>query len=177
MFRARKLLSYGILTFTLVFSTAAACLAADSVEQLKHFPLDSLEGVITKSDVQLDKDISSDGKGSLKLTASSPTTFRLLEVHDLHVDNARLLYQARLRTKDIEGKAYLEMWVHVSGKGEFFSRGLQAPLSGTTEWSTQEIPFFLKDKQTADYVKLNLVIDGKGTAWIDDIHLVKAPLK
>jgi hypothetical protein len=36
---------------------------------------------------------------------------------------------------------------------------------------------FLKKGQNPDNVKLNLVIDGKGIAWIDDIWLLKAPLK
>ena len=66
---------------------------------------------------------------------------------------------------------------HFGDKGEFFSRGLQSPLSGTTDWSTGETPFFLKKGENPDNVKLNLVIDGKGTVWIDDIHLFKGPLK
>lgn len=167
------------LLFSICLTTACAgsSPAAETSGELKHFSCDSLDGVIGKTGVRLDKDTSSDGKGSLELTAPGATTFRLFEVHGLKVDNARLLYQARVQTKDVDGKAYLEMWVHIDGKGEFFSRGLQAPLTGTTGWSSQEVPFFLQDKQTADYVKLNLVIEGKGTAWIDDIKLLKAPLQ
>lgn len=35
------------------------------------------------------------------------------------------------------------------------------------------------DKKGGEWynVKLNLVINGKGTSWIDDIRLVKAPLR
>ena len=49
-------------------------------------------------------------------------------------------------------------------------------LSGTVEWATQETPFFLQRGQNPDNVKLNLVIEGTGTAWIDDVRLVRAPL-
>jgi hypothetical protein len=164
------------LVLALFLGTTIAVSAAGESSVLKRFPCDSFSGMISRTGVELDKSISSDGQGSFKLTTSKPTTFRLFEVHNLHVDNARLLYEARLRTKDIDGKVYLEMWVHVDGKGEFFSRGVQEPITGTTEWSTQEIPFFLQPGQTADYAKLNIVVEGKGTAWIDSIKLVKAPL-
>jgi hypothetical protein len=135
-----------------------------------------MEGIITRSGAGIDKDISSDGNGSLKMTSTKPTVIRLFETGDIDVENARLTYQARVRTENVEGKVYLEMWCHFPGKGEFFSRGLQTPLTGTTEWTTEETPFFLKKGENPDNVKLNLVINGKGTAWIDDIRLLKAPL-
>jgi hypothetical protein len=157
---------------------AVLCFAATGeIMELKSYPVDDTAGLITLNDVAIDKDISSDGKGSLKVTAAAPRTVRLYEVNDLNVDDARLIYRAHLRTENVNGKVYLEMWCRVSGKGEFFSRGLARTLTGTTGWTTEEIPFFLEKGQTADNVKLNLVIDGTGTAWIDDIKLLKAPLK
>jgi hypothetical protein len=152
-------------------------LSAQDVIELKNFPLDSLEGILSRTGVQLDKQNSSDGKGSLKIVASEPTTVRLFEVSGVEVDDARLVYRAKVRTEGIEGMVFLEMWCHFPGKGEFFSRGLQTPLTGTTNWTTEETPFFLKKGEKPDYVKLNLVIKGKGTAWIDDIRLLKGPLQ
>lgn len=147
------------------------------VAELKRFPIDTLEGIITRSDVQIDKQISSDGNGSLRITATKPTTVRLFEVGDIDIENARLIYQAKVRTEGVKGQVYLEMWCHFPGKGEFFSRDLQTPLTGTTEWTTEEIPFFLRKGEKPDNVKLNLVIDGKGTVWIDDIRLLRGPLR
>jgi hypothetical protein len=144
--------------------------------ELRRFPLDNLEGVLTQSGVELDMATSSDGGGSLKITAAEPTTLRLFETGDLDVENARLIYQAKLRTEGVEGQVYLEMWCSFSGKGEFFSRGLQSPLTGTTDWASVETPFFLKAGENPDNVKLNLVINGKGTAWIDDVRLRSGPL-
>jgi len=149
----------------------------EAVTELKLYPLDDLEGVITKSDVKIDKDVSSDGRGSLRITATQPIIVRLFETGDLDVENARLIFRAKLRAKGVEGHVYLEMWCHFPGKGEFFSRGLDRPLTGTTDWATEETPFFLSAGENPDNVKLNLVIDGKGTVWIDDIHLMKAPLE
>jgi hypothetical protein len=146
------------------------------VAELNYFPITSLEEIITKTNVEFDKTISSDGNGSLRITATEPTTIRLFEASDIDVEDARLFYRARIKTEDIEGQVYLEMWCGFAGKGEFFSRDLQTPLTGTNDWSTEETFFFLKKGENPDNVKLNLVIDGQGTAWIDDIHLLKGPL-
>jgi hypothetical protein len=66
------------------------------------------------------------------------------------------------------------MWCSIPGKGEFFSRALQAPVSGTTGWVTQETSFFLEKGQRAQVVKLNVVVAGRGTVWVDEISLAQA---
>ncbi len=152
-------------------------LSAQDVIELKAFPLDSLDGILTRSGVQLDKQISSDGKGSIKVVATQPTVVRLFEVSGIEVEEARLIYRAKVRTEEVEGQVFLEMWCHFPAKGEFFSRGLQSPLTGTTNWTTQETPFFLKKGEKPDLIKLNLVVKGKGVAWIDDARLLKGPLQ
>jgi hypothetical protein len=162
---------------TVFFMGAGCSRPAGPVIELRHYPIDSLEDVITKTDVGIDKVITSDGNGSLMISANRPATIHLFETGDIDVENARLIYQAKLRTEGVEGKAYLEMWCQFAGKGEFFSRNLDSPLSGSTNWSTQETPFFLQKGENPDNVKLNLVIEGKGTVWVDDIHLFKGPLQ
>ncbi|MDH3563529.1 MAG: hypothetical protein OEN49_09080 [Gammaproteobacteria bacterium] len=144
---------------------------------VKQYPLESMEGLITRTDVSIDKEITSDGNGSLRITTNQPTTIRLYETGDINVENARLTYQAKVRTEDMQGKVYLEMWCQFTGKGEFFSRDLSSPLGGTTDWSTEETSFFLRKGENPDNVKLNLVVDGKGTVWIDDVRLFKGPLQ
>jgi hypothetical protein len=165
------------LCFGIILALVSCPTPSKEKVELKHFPIDSMEGILTRSGVRVDRDISSDGNGSLRATSTGPRVFRLFETGDVDVENARLVYRARLRTENVEGHVYLEMWCHFPGKGEFFSRGIQTPLTGTTEWTTEETPFFLKKGENPDNVKLNLVMNGKGRAWIDDIHLLKAPLK
>lgn len=145
--------------------------------ELKHYPVDSDEGVISRRDLQLDRSTSFDGNGSLRATITKPTVIRLYETGDIDVEDAQLVYRARIRTEKVEGNVYLEMWCSFSGKGEFFSRALQSPLSGSTGWTKQETPFFLLKGQNPDNVKLNLVINGTGSVWIDDIRLMRGPLK
>lgn len=143
---------------------------------LASFPLDNLNGLIIQSGAQIDQGVSADGKGSLRLKAAEPLTVPLFEIRDIGVDNARLVYQARLRVEHVIGQVYLEMLCHFPEKGEFFSRGQMTLLSGTTDWTSQEIAFFLQKGESPDLVKLNLVINGSGTVWIDDIKLLKMPL-
>jgi len=168
-----------VLYYACLFIVFVAACSAESVEttEVKHYPIDSLEGIITKSGVQMDEKITSDGNGSLRITTSKPTTVELYETGDIDIENARLIYQAKLRTEGLEGQVYIEMRCNFTGKGEFFSRALQSPLSGSNEWTSQETPFFLKKGENPDNIKINVVVNGKGTVWIDDIHLVKAPLK
>jgi len=173
--KMRKLFAMvtGILT---MLATAGCPQPTIEVMELQHFPLDSPEGLITGTGVVIDREISSDGKGSLKVAAAAPVVVRLFETGDIDIENGRLIYRARLRTENLEGQAYLEMWCNFPGKGEFFSRSLARPLTGTTDWTTEETPFFLQKGENPSSVKLNLVINGKGTVWIDDIRLLKGQL-
>ena len=171
----RKLFAVaGIALFAMLVSVCGK--QQTKVTELKNLPMDNLDGLISLTGVEIDKSVSSDGSGSLKINATEPMTVNLYEINDVEIENARLIYQARVRCENLGGKAYLEMWCHFPGKGDFFSRGLQAPISGTMNWTTVETPFFLKTGEKPNIIKLNLVVDGKGTAWIDDIKLLKAPL-
>ena len=172
----RKFFSFAS-CIVVIFALWACAKPAQQAAEIKHYPIDALEGIITQSGVQIDNVISRDGKGSLKIAASEPTVIRLFETGDIDIEDARLIYQAKVRTAGVQGQVFLEMWCHFPGKGEFFSRGLQSPVSGTTEWSSVETPFFLQKGENPDNVKLNLVINGTGTVWIDDIHLIKGPLQ
>jgi len=134
--------------------------------------LDSARTVAPQPGVSFDPDNSADGRGSLRIEASGGRT--LVQLADVAIDAPklpRLSYRARLRSEDVRGSAYLEMWVSVRGKGEFFSRALHSQLSGTNDWSTHEAPFFLEPDQVATRAKLNVVIEGAGTVWVDGVTL------
>jgi hypothetical protein len=106
--------------------------------------IDSLESILTRDGVAWDPGVSHDGHGAIRIEATRPTTVRLAEIHPANAEQIMLTYRAHLRTEGLVGQAYLEMWCSIPGKGEFFSRALQAPVSGTTGWVTQETSFFLE---------------------------------
>ncbi len=106
---------------------------------------------------------------------STQQTIRLFEIADPGVESCMLTYRAQLKTSDVKGKAYLEMWCRLPGRGEFFSKGLHNTVKGTNEWASYEIPFYLKRGQTPDLLKLNLAVEGSGTIWIKDVQLLQTP--
>jgi hypothetical protein len=51
------------------------------------------------------------------------------------------------------------------------------PVKGKSDWKTIQTPFMFQKGQKPDKVTLNIVINGKGTVWVDDIVLSKEALK
>ena len=129
--------------FILCLTTAVGLLfagcqkASKDSELLRHYSIDSLEGVLTKTGIVFDEEITEDGNGSIRVRTDEPGQVPLFETGDIDVENARLIYQAKVRTEGVEGKVYLEMWCRFPGKGEFFSRALQAPLTGNSDWTSR----------------------------------------
>ncbi len=85
------------------------------------------------------------------------------------------MYKAKVKS-ELDGVAFLEMWAHVGG-GQYFSRGMDDPVRGKSDWKSIQTPFIFQKGQNPDKVALNLVINGKGTLWIDNEVLSKVPLK
>lgn len=141
--------------------------------ELKHFPLDNLNGVITQSGVEFDIENSSDGNGSLKMITEAPTVIQLFETGNLDIEDATITYSAKVKTENVQGQVYLEMWCAFDDKGEYFSRGLERSIAGSKDWTKLETDFFLKAGENPDNIRLNIVIAGTGTVWIDDLRLVK----
>jgi hypothetical protein len=150
---------------------------APQITELKTYPADNLTGVINQSQVTVDTVNKFEGTGSLKIETEKPAVIKLYETGDLEAENCRIAYQARMKSSGLQGEAYLEMWCHFSGKGEFFSRGLNAKISGDTGWSSYQTVFTLSEKENPDNIKLNLVVNGSGTVWIDDIKLICVPIQ
>ncbi len=92
------------------------------------------------------------------------------------MEQCLLTYRAELKAEGVQGRAFLEMWCRLPGRGEFFSKGFQQAVTGSVDWTRQEIPFLLKRGQRPDLVKLNLVVEGPGTVWARQIELLRTPL-
>lgn len=158
-----------VVALLFVLSTPSAQAA-----ELKKLSLDNATTLGTT--ITTDTKVKSEGNGSIRISTLWPTTICLGEVSGLGVENAKLVYQARVKCEKLEGQAFLEMWCHLGG-GRYFSRGLNSVVSGTSDWKTLQTPFMLQSGQKPDKVTLNIVINGKGTVWIDDAHLLKQQLK
>ncbi|MGH7200154.1 MAG: hypothetical protein ACREJB_06085, partial [Planctomycetaceae bacterium] len=102
---------------------------------------------------------------------------RLFEAPIDDWEQCLLTYRFQMRTEDVHGSVYPEMWCRIPGRGEFFSRGLHLKTRGTNNWASFEIPFYLKRNQHPDLLKLNLVFEGPGTAAMRDIEVLATPLE
>ena len=150
-----------------------SCSGLPKKSELKYFPVNDLSGIITKSGVEIDKSTSDDGNGSIKITTSKPLVIQLYSIDDLKVDDTQIIYEANVKSEGLSGQAYLEMWCVFKDKGEYFSRGFDSVISGNTDWKTIRTVFQLNKSEIPDQIKLNVVVNGVGTIWVDDIHLSK----
>ena len=131
----------------------------------------------TSADRPITQDgIAVEGNG-WRIESREKRTVRLFEVPDPGVEQCILTYRVQMKTESIQGGAYLEMWCRFPGRGEFFSRGFHHKVTGTTGWASYETPFYLKKGQRPDLIKLNLAVEGAGTAWIRDVEILQTPLK
>ena len=99
----------------------------------------------------------------------------LFEVEHPGVEQCLLVYRAKIKTENLDGHAYLEMWSRLNGR-EYFSKGVgfDQAASGTSDWTKYETPFLLRAGEKPDLLKLNLAIEGNGTVWIKDVELLSA---
>ena len=165
--RKTRLVVAGIVAVALLVQTSA------QAQELKKLSLDDASSIGLT--IQTDASVKTEGKASVKIMTAWPTIVCLGEVTGLAVEDAKLVFKAKVKTA-LEGDAFLEMWVQVGG-GQYFSKGMNDPAKGKSDWKTIQTPFMFQKGQKPDKVTLNIVINGKGTVWVDDIVLSKEPLK
>jgi hypothetical protein len=165
---------FSVVLFFLSFIVSVYAAEPNSVV-LKKVSLDDASSIGMK--IEADTKIKVEGKASIKITTKWPTSICLGEVNDVNVENERLIYQAQVKSNlNDAGNAYLELWAYVKG-GKYFSRGLDSTVVGQTDWKTLNTPFIFLTGQKPDRIVLNVIINGYGTLWIDDIVLSKQPLE
>ena len=157
----------------MIFALLVIVASSSQAEDLRKLNLDDASAIGTT--IQTDTQVKAEGRGSIKITTQWPTTICLGEVKGLNIEAAKLVYKAKVKS-DLEGIAFLEMWAHVGG-GQYFSKGMNDVVSKKTDWKIIQTPFLFQKGQQPDKVTLNVVINGKGTVWIDDIVLSREPLK
>jgi hypothetical protein len=137
-------------------------------QALKSFT--ASDPTITKDSIRVESD-------AWRVKTEGDRTVRFFEIPDPGVEQCILTYRAQIKTEAIIGRTYLEMWCRFPGGGEFFSKGFDNALKGTNDWSSCEIPFYLKKGQRPDLLKLNLVVEGGGEVWIRSIELLFTPIQ
>jgi len=83
----------------------------------------------------------------------------------------------RVRYESVAGVGYFELWNHLPGGGEYFTRSLApagplAGLSGTSTWRNFALPFQAEtDAQRPDSLTLAVFLPGRGTVEIGPLEI------
>lgn len=141
---------------------------AGPAEKLRAYGV--ADATITKDGISIDGD-------AWRIESDGARTIRLFEIADPGVEQCYLSYRAQMRSENLSGRAYLEMWCRMPARGEFFSKALTSAVEGTNDWVSCEAPFFLKKYQKPDLIRLNVVAEGAGTIWLKDVQVLVTPLK
>lgn len=144
--------------------------------ELAHFRLDA-GAVPAGSDATFDAHVSQDGAGSLRVETTRGGRLRLYELDDVGSVQGRLVYTGFLKSQDLRGRAFLEMWCRPAEGDPAFVRGVPRSVAGTSDWTPQEIGFSNPDLcRNPVSIELNVVIQGSGIVWIDDLRLWSVPV-
>ena len=145
--------------------------------QLAHFALDALPASVERDSrvsAEFDAQVSSDGGGSVRIDADSPTFVELAHVKGAGEDLSfrQLVYQAKLKTADVDGPVFLVMQAGIE-EVAMPVVGIERAITGTQDWTPIEIvagnPKNTYHKGTTT---LQLEVRGTGTVWVDDLRLV-----
>ena len=113
----------------------------------------------------------------LQVRSDSWATKSLFDVPLDNVEQCTLSYRMLIKTENLQGAVYPEMWCRVPEKGQFFSRGLNQKVRGSNDWRDVQIPFYLQTGQRADLLHLNLVFENAGSVKLKQIEVLAAPTK
>ena len=126
----------------IVVAVLALATITGRAEDLKKLGLDDASSASPK--IEADAKVKVEGTSSLKITTQWPTTVCLGEVTGPDIENAKLVYSAKVKTELAgSGTAFLELWAHVGG-GQFFSKGMNDAVSQKSDWKTIQTPFMFQ---------------------------------
>lgn len=143
--------------------------------EVAHFPLS--DGAIPPAaDAVFDPGVSQDGGGSLRVQTGQGGRLRLYRLDDLGLVQGAVAFTGFLRSRGLNGRAVLEMWCRPAEGDPSFVRGYGSAVTGDAEWTPQEVRFSNPELcRNPVSIELNVLIEGPGTVWIDDLRLWSVP--
>jgi hypothetical protein len=165
----------GILLFVTLVFVSCNKKKPGPPKEVDYFTCNSINRVVAQELVAFDKSVSSDGDGSIMIKTAEPVTVRFLE-SKLPGENCKYTYKVKMKTDKLNGDAYLSMDINYPNGGkQSVQQEIQSYLSDNNDWTPMEITITAPNQKPAS-VLLNVVVDGEGTVWIDDLHLIATPL-
>jgi hypothetical protein len=148
---------------------------ADGVVEVARFPLS--DGAIPPgADAAFDSGVSQDGGGSLRVQTSQGGRLRLYRLDDLGLVQGEVVFTGFLRSRGLGGRAVMELWCRPAEGDAAFVRGYGSAVTGDAEWTPQEVRFSNPALcRNPVSIELNVLIEGAGTVWIDNLRLWSVP--
>ena len=148
---------------TLVFNLAPVHAAP-----LVAFGCENLSGISPA--FSLDKETKYKGESSICVDAASPCRVTAAQFDGPQKENFTLHSSAMVKTDLNPGAFIFELVVLFDG-GYYYSRAIDQRIVGKKDWQEVTADFLFKEGQTPEKVFVNLIIEGSGKVWIDDIKL------
>ena len=144
--------------------------------EVASYSLDDLDHVIMGDYLTLDTETPAEGTACVKMSSEMPITIDLYEAPLSSPEKGALVLEGQIRTEEMAGSAFLRMEATLSGGATAAKRQkLSTAPSGTADWTPCEVVLYLSEKARPSRVKISFVLDGFGTAWVDDLHLIHDP--
>ncbi|MDN5278031.1 MAG: hypothetical protein PWR01_1996 [Clostridiales bacterium] len=144
--------------------------AAESISRNACDGVDCVSPVVV-----LDSATKVEGENSLKIVAVAPCRVTVGRFSGTDFDNFTLKTTAKIKAELETGVVVLETLVKSKG-GFYFSRAMDQQIGPKTQWQKVFTRFFFKEKERPDEIFVNLIIEGNGTVWVDDINIEKEKL-
>lgn len=148
-------------------------------QEIVELPINSAQDIVSSGSVRIDPE----SENALLVNSDGKKEIELFDIEGTGLGDKKLTYSAVMRTKDLmstddtRGIAYLELTVLFPDGEELVARGPRVPLSGTTEWRSAETVLYVDKGGDPQNVSLDLIVDGAGKVWLQDLRLSTRPLR
>jgi hypothetical protein len=120
------------------------------------------------------------GRSSTHLITMEQAALKRSLLHDGRFSGTFFL-KGRVRYADVQGVGFLEMWTYYADGGMYFSRtlgdsGPMGKLTGSSDWREVVLPFKGPPDTVPIKITVALVLEGKGTVWLEPFTLSAAPI-
>ncbi len=117
--------------------------------------------------------------GNVRLSADpSGGQFPLIAIDAPDLGRTGFAVRGRVRYSDVVGSGFLEMWSVFADGSRYFSRtlgtdGPMAVLTGSSDWRSFELPFFLEGAAPPTRLEVNVILPASGTIDIGPLEVVR----
>lgn len=144
-------------------------------KEIDAFNCDTTDRFLSPEAASLDTSGTAEGTGCFKFVVAEPATHPLFEVK-FPGEGAKFTFQFKMRVSDFLGDAYGLMAVHYASGGKQEIKNYDRALGATSDWVPMELSWTVQKGQKVDSLILSAALNGTGTVWVDDVHLIKTPL-